>query len=435
VLFEIGSTILMGGLAGYSFLKYRGSSTNDADKIQRIFTNANWNTKGETIRLQRKRNIEGGVEYVYQLPLGFDRKRIEENKHILEDGLNVRSNVLDFSIKDFRDLRLNKDIVKQIQKLFKEKRDKKEIEIEFDGMLKIRVYNEQVTSRLEWSSSLISKGWLVPIGLSRRGMIYHDFDSNYFMIVAGAAGFGKSQFIKMLVTTLTMKQPENIKFHLIDLKGGLAFSRFKDLKQVADFGKDRDSALKILKNVQNTMNKIHDFLEKNGFEDVKEAGIKERHFVVIDEAADLTDKCQDIIEDIARRGRACGLRMIYATQYPTNETLRSQVRQNALARVCFKLKTNVASRAVLDEGGAEELPEIPGRAIYQTTSNKIVQTVFISNEQINKLIYPHVIHKGDNNGQKSSKTTENRKYSLNFEEVRLHDKKPASNSSQSQRRP
>jgi hypothetical protein len=46
----------MGGLAGYSFLKSRGSSTNDADKIQRIFTNANWNTKGETIRLQRKTN-------------------------------------------------------------------------------------------------------------------------------------------------------------------------------------------------------------------------------------------------------------------------------------------------------------------------------------------------------------------------------------------
>lgn len=431
MLFEIGSTLLMGGLASYSFLKSRGSGSNDAEKIQKIFTNASWNAKGETIRLQRKRKFEGGVEYVYQLPLGFDRKRIEDNKHILEDGLNVRSGVFDFRLTSLKELKINKDIVKQIQNLFKEKRSRKEIEIEFDGMLKIRVFNEQIKSKFDWNPSLIKEGWKVPIGMSRKEMIYHDFDSNYFMIVAGAAGFGKSQFIKMLITNLTLQRPNDVKFHLIDLKGGLAFSRFKNLKQVEDFGKDRDQAYEILKSVQNGMNHIHDYLESEGYEDVKEAGIKDRHFVIIDEAADLTDKCQDIIEDIARRGRACGLRMIYATQYPTNETLRSQVRQNALARVCFKLKTNVASRAVLDEGGAEELPEIPGRAIYQTSSNKLVQTFFISNEQIKKLIYPHVINKSkeDSDGQKGSQTAEDRKYSLNFEEVRLHDKKSATSNS------
>ncbi len=426
----------MGGLAGYSYLKSRGTGSNDADKMQKIFTNASWKTKGETIRLQRKRKIEGGVEYVYQLPLGFDRKKIEEHKHILEDGLNVRSVVLDFQLTDLKELRINKDLVKQIRKLFKEKRSKKEIEIEFDGMLRIKVYNKQLTSSLTWDSSIVGTGWRVPVGMSRKGMIYHDFDSNYFMIVAGAAGFGKSQIIKMLITTLTLQQPDNVRFHLIDLKGGLAFSRFKNLKQVEDFGKNQEQAYKILKSVQNGMNHIHDYLESEGYEDVKEAGIKERHFVIIDEAADLNDKCQDIIEDIARRGRACGLRMIYATQYPTNETLRSQVRQNALARVCFKLKTNVASRAVLDEGGAEELPEIPGRAIYQTSSNQLVQTVYISNEEIKQLIYPHVINKSqeDSDGQKSSKTTANRKHSLNFEEVRFHDKKSVAGSTQSKRR-
>lgn len=416
------TTIGAACLAGYSYLQVKssGPSVSDAQKIQKIFTNAGWASKrGETIRLHRRRKIKGGTEYVYQLPLGFDRSEIEKNIHILEDGLNVRSKI-DFTLSDLKDLKFDKTIIKQIQKLVNGKRVRKEVEIEFDGMLKVKIFTKPFPTEFDWNDSLITKGWKIPVGTNRQKIILHDFDSSYFMIVAGAAGFGKSQFIKMAITTLVLQQSENVKFHLIDLKGGLAFSRFKDMKQVVNFVKDRKDALQILKNVQKHMNETHDYLEREGFEDVKEAGIKERHFVIIDEAADLTDECQDIVEDIARRGRACGLRMIYATQYPTNETLRSQVRQNALARVCFKLKTNVASRAVLDESGAELLPEIPGRAIYQTVSNIIVQTPYMSNKQIKELIIPFM--KGDKNEQKtSSETTKNREYSFELEETELHD--------------
>lgn len=422
MIFEIGSTILMGSLAGYAYLKSRSVSSKDSDKIQRIFKNAGMTIresgKTETIRLQKRRRFDGGVEYVYQLPLGLSSKQIIDNKHVLEDGLNVRSNIFEFSLADLKELKFDKTIIQQIKKLLADKRKKKEIEIEFDGMLKIKVYNETLTADLMWDDAFIKGDWRIPVGQSRQKMIYHDFDNNYFMIVAGAAGFGKSQFLKMLITVLAMQQPENVIFHLIDLKGGLSFSRFKEMQQVKSFGKDQETALDILQNVQETMNQRHDFLESKGFEDVKEAKIKDRHFVIIDEAADLTDKCQDIVEDIARRGRACGLRMVYATQYPTNETLRSQVRQNALARVCFKLKTNVASRAVLDQGGAEELPEIPGRAIYQTVSNVIVQTPYMSNKQIKERIEPHITIKGRvDDGQKSSQTTTNRKHSIILEEI------------------
>jgi hypothetical protein len=407
-------------LAGYSYLNLKGGGATETQKIQQIFKNAGWQGKGgETIRLHRKRRIDNGVEYVYQLPLGFDRSKIEDNIHILEDGLNVRSKI-EFNLSDLKELKIDKTIVQQTQKLINGKRVRKEVEIEFDGMLKVKVFTKPFPTEFDWNDSLITKGWKIPVGTNRQKVIFHDFDSNYFMIVAGAAGFGKSQFIKMVITTLVLQQSENVKFHLIDLKGGLAFSRFKNLEQVVHFGKNRKDAVKILKNVQKHMNETHDYLEREGFEDVIEAGIKERHFVVIDEAADLTDEAQDIVQDIARRGRACGLRMIYATQYPTNETLRSQVRQNALSRVCFKLKTNVASRAVLDEGGAESLPEIPGRAIYQTVSNVVVQTPYMSNKQIKELTIPFI--KEEENEQKTSnETTKDRKYSFKFEETELHD--------------
>lgn len=57
---------------------------------------------------------------------------------------------------------------------------------------------------------------------------------------------------------------------------------------------------------------------------------------------------------------------------------------------CFKLKTSVQSGVVLDKNGAEELPiGIPGRGIYQTDHERIVQTPFIDNSFIDTIIKPH----------------------------------------------
>lgn len=419
MLFEIGSTLIMGGVAGYAFYKQKGLVSSDADKIQKIFNNAGLKIsegkETKTIRLLRRRKIEGGQEYVYQLPLGLSFNQIVDKKNVLEDGLNVRSETFTFRLSDLKKLKFDKTIIRQIKKMIRPVVSKKEIELEFDGCLKLKVYDSPLSTNIKWSDDYFGKGWKVPVGLNRQGIVYHNFDSDYFLIVAGTSGFGKSQIIKLIITTLTLQQPKNVHFHLIDLKGGLSFGRFRDMRQVKSFGVDQASALEILKNVQSGMNSHHEYLLESGYEDVKEAGLTDRHFVIIDEAADLTDECQDIVEDIARRGRACGLRMIYATQYPTNETLRSQVRQNALARICFKLKTNIASRAVLDQGGAEELPKIPGRAIYQTTDNMIIQTPYMSNKQISERIAPHIIIKGRK--EDDSKKTEGRRYTFEFEEL------------------
>src|SRR5690625_6590101 len=138
------------------------------------------------------------------------------------------------------------------------------------------------------------------------------------------------------------------------------------------------------------MNSKLDHLFEKGVKDVKRAGQKERDFIFIDEAADLDNASRDLVVDIARRGRSAGYRLIYATQYPTNETLPSQVRANIGARVCFRLETNTQSLAVLDEGGAEKLPELEGRAIFRRGKNHVVQTPYIEEKQISEIIKPHI---------------------------------------------
>ena len=427
MIFEVGSTMLMGGLAGYAFYKSKGLATNDAAKIQRIFNNAGMTIKEggrtETIRLQRKRRFEGGFEYVYQLPLGLSSKHIMDNKHVLEDGLNVRSNVFEFNLPDLKELKFDKTLVRQIKKLLAHKRKMKEIEIEFDGMLKIKVYNEPMNDKIAWSENLLVNGsWAVPVGYTRQGkLIKHDFDKSKHLIVAGTSGYGKSVMLKMLVATLISQQPDNVELSLIDLKGGASFQRYKECKQTKHYSRDPETAKEVLKAIQEDMNSSFLEIVDNGYEDVKEAGIKKRNFIIIDEAADLADykEAMKIITDIARRGRSAGYYLVFCTQNPTAEVISSQTKRNIISRLCYVVDTDTASRVVLDEGGANKLPAVPGRGIYKNgVKRSVVQTPLMTNSQIKEHIAPHINIRGrDDCGQKSSKATEDRKYSLEFEEL------------------
>ncbi|MFC4409427.1 FtsK/SpoIIIE domain-containing protein [Chungangia koreensis] len=423
MILEVGSTIVMAGIAGWAYLKQNGPATNDAEKIQRIFANTGMMVKEQgktkTIRLQKKRTVEGGTEYVYQLPLGMSSKQVQEAKHVLEDGLNVRHEYLEFNPSDLKNIRWNENVFPQIKQMIEPKKSKKEIDIDFDGMLKIRVYNEPLSDYLQWNDSYFSTGWRVPVGENRKGFIYHDFAKTPHIIVAGTTGFGKSQYLKMLVTSLITQQPNYVHLSLIDLKGGTAFQRFSNMQQVEYYGRNPVEARQILQTVQQNMNTMLEKIVESGFEDTREAGIKDRHFIIVDEAADMAQDgiCMDIVADIARRGRGAGYHLIYCTQYPTNETIPSQVRPNIGARVCFKLKTNIQSRAVLDEGGAEDLPEIRGRAIYQLNKNIIVQTPYMTNDEISDLIAPFMRKGGPHEQTIVSKTKSNRQHSLEFEEA------------------
>jgi hypothetical protein len=418
MLISIGSTLLMGYVASYSYLKSKGSPKSDATKIQRIFANAGWIGKedGEikTIRLRRKTKIEGGTEYVYQLPLGFDRKRVIDNVQILEDGLNVRQSK--FALSDFKKLQVNKNILKQLKKILNGKGSRKEIELDYDGMLIIRVFDSPMPEKIEWTDDFLKKNsWSVPVGAIRNKTIYHNFDKRKHLIVAGATGFGKSVAIKMIITSLIMSKPNDVTFSLIDLKGGVAFNRFKDCKQVKNYGRNNDEALEILKQVQQSMNAGYEKIVDGGFEDVTEAEINSRHFLIIDEAADLAgDKeAMEILTDIVRKGRGAGYYIIYTTQYPSAQAIPMQIKRNIPARLCYVLDSATASMTVLDGAGAEKLPEIPGRGIYKNVQQVILQTPFITNEQIKERIKVHIQVKGDIGNECSSiPSTEDRKHPL-----------------------
>lgn len=190
----------------------------------------------------------------------------------------------------------------------------------------------------------------VVIGRSEKGLVYHDFNKYTHMIIAGSIGYGKTNFIKTLISQL------DGEIVLIDLKGGFDYDHKETASNITE-------ARYELERVINKMRKLR----------------KDHIYVIIDEGGELLPpdhftkkeasdylECLTHISEIGRLGRAFKTHLIYATQYPTADILPRQVKQCCETRLCFRLPTEIASRVVLDEPGAEELPSgVRGLGLYK----------------------------------------------------------------------
>jgi DNA segregation ATPase FtsK/SpoIIIE, S-DNA-T family len=428
MIFEILSSSLLGALSLKAYLSKNGSG-NDSKKLQKTFALSGLNVKDGnqtyTAQLLKKKDFDWGTEYRYRIPQGRCFDDYLSKKKVIENTINSRS--VKVELKDLREMKFDRNIISNIKGLYTRKlTGRKEVELIDDGLLKVRVYNEPLSQSVEWTPDMLKPGsWAVSLGSNRDGMVYHDFDKSKHLIISGVPGSGKSVIMKLITTVLTLQNPEHVSFTLIDLKGGPAFSRFKNMQQVKEVGINNKDALRLLKDVQVDMERVYqEILVPKGFEDVKEAGIKERHFIVIDEAADLADDkiAVEILTDIVRKGRGSGHYVIYATQYPTVQTVASQIKRNIPARLTYVLDSTIASNAVLDGSGAENLPEIPGRGIYKNVKQTIIQSPYISNKCIDELISPFNIDKGglvQDEPKQSSPKQETRKRAFKLEETRL----------------
>jgi DNA segregation ATPase FtsK/SpoIIIE, S-DNA-T family len=431
MIFEVLTTAVMGGIAIHANLQKNGVG-NDSKKINRIFALSGLNVKDGkqtyTTQLIKKRNYEWGTEYRYRIPLGRSFEDYLAKQKTIESGINSRRVKIQF--KDLSELKLDRNIIQSIKGIYSKKlTERKEIELFYDGLLKIRVYNEPMPTKVDFTTD---KNWRIPFGISRmkNEMIYHDFDKIPHLALGGATRYGKSNLINCIINALIRQQPNNVKLHLIDLKGGIELSDYEYLQQTVSIAYEPEDALKTLENAYNMMKQKQVVLKRAGKKKVEDAGITERHFVIIDEVGelnpdeaidkeekDLKKQCQKYMSQIARLGAGLGFRQILATQYPTGDVIPRQCKQNSDAKLCFRVQSGTASRVVLDGEGAETLPEIKGRAIYQTADKKIIiQTPLITENIIQETINPYIVEKKEVNPIVERETRED---TVKFEKTRF----------------
>ena len=406
MIFEIITTSLMGGIALKAFIQKKGLATNDSGKIQRIISLSGLNVKDGkdtlTTQLIRKKSYEWGMEYKYRIPLGRSFDDYLTKQRILEDGLNNRRQRI--TMNDLKMLQLDENIIDNLKTLFNNKiTHKKELELSFDGLLTLRIYNEPLPTQVAFK---VGEGWEIPVGITRdkNTFRFHDFEKIPHMVLGGATRYGKSNFINSLIISLIQSNPIHTKLFLIDLKGGVELCDYENINQTLSIAYEPYEALITLQAAYDQMRAIQSKLRSMGKKNVQEAGIKERYFIVIDEVGELNpseaigkedkklkEECQTLMSQIARLGAGLGFRQILATQYPTGDVIPRQCKQNSDAKISFRVQSATASRVVLDETGAENLPQIKGRAIYQTADKReILQTPLMTSEIILNTLSPYI---------------------------------------------
>lgn len=392
--------ILLGGAVWLGAEKMK-KGYGDKQTLDRIFRKCGlyvkYAGKEDTPKLLRTSKKEAFTEYVYRLPEGLSFKDFERKHDVIEQSLNSTSESIVLS--DVQKLKISVDLPKQIKSIKKDKNRRKTIVMEYEKVLKLKVYHGTLKDRYDYDNLMLKdcKDWEVPIGMTLTGIIKHNMQKH--MIIAGATDYGKTNVAKLMITTLLERRPNDTILTLVDLKGGLAFSRFQGIPQLNGIADSIEKAIEVLSEVKDQVQGVFDYLKANGFEDVKEAGIAKRHFIFIDECAELASKgevdpeikklkveCENLMSFIARLGRASGFYIIYSTQYPTADVLSTQIKQQCDARVCLRVKNGYASEVVIDEYGAEKLPQIQGRAIYQTSENIVMQVPYVSNNYIEGVV-------------------------------------------------
>ncbi|WP_050613322.1 FtsK/SpoIIIE domain-containing protein [Bacillus testis] len=411
MIFEVLSSAVMGGLALQAHLSKNGAGS-DSKKLNKVFALAGLNVKDGTqtltAQLIRKKNYDWGTEYRYRIPLGRSPQDYVAKLKTIEAAINRREVKLQLKdLQSLKEIKLDKHFFSNFKSIYERKLlANKEVEISYDGLLKVRVYDYPMIREVHFQAA---ERWKVFFGITRQANeeIYHNFESIPHLALGGATRYGKSNLINVIINSLIRQQPENVKLHLVDLKGGVELCDYENIKQTVSIAYEPAEALAVLENAYNTMRSMQSKLRAAGKKNVAEAGIKERHFIIIDEVGELNpdeavDKeerqlkqaCQRYMSQIARLGAGLGFRLILATQYPTGDVIPRQCKQNSDAKLCFRVQSGAASRVVLDQDGAEMLPKIKGRAIFQTADKRIiVQTPLINSSVINETIAPYILDK------------------------------------------
>ncbi|MEO5608571.1 MAG: FtsK/SpoIIIE domain-containing protein [Ornithinibacter sp.] len=205
------------------------------------------------------------------------------------------------------------------------------------------------------------------------------------VLIGGTTGSGKSEFLRTLVTSLSLScPPEDLTFVLVDFKGGSAFGSCSALPQVVGLVTDLDDQLvdRALRSLGAELRRRERVFATAGARDLEdyqrrrgptEAPVP-RLVVVIDELRALVEELPDFVSGlirIAALGRSLGVHLVLATQRPAG-TITAEIQANVNLRIAFRVRDRADSVDVLDHPGAAAIPsDAPGRGLARDGDGEI----------------------------------------------------------------
>lgn len=238
-------------------------------------------------------------------------------------------------------------------------------------------------------------------------------------LIAGTTGSGKSVTIHNIVVSLLYRNsPEQLRFIMVDPKR-VELTLYDGIPHLlTPVITQPKKAMLALKWAVNEMERRYDILQAekvqniasyhdNVYRPAKEEWVKNGELeeeknnlpeplpyivVVMDELADLMHsyprELEALIVRLAQMSRAVGIHLMLATQRPSVNVITGTIKANIPTRIAMQVASQIDSRTILDQVGAEKLLG-QGDMLYLTgeLSKPVrLQSAFISEDELKKVI-------------------------------------------------
>ncbi len=221
------------------------------------------------------------------------------------------------------------------------------------------------------------------------------------ILVAGTTGSGKSGCINAILSSILLHaSPNECRLVLVDPKR-VELNHYENLPHLlTPVVTNPRLASNVLQNLIGEMENRYEVMGKARARNLAELNKTRRksgenplpHILcVIDELADLMMVAPAEVEDsiirLAQKSRAVGIHLVLATQRPSTDVITGTIKVNIPARIAFAVASQVDSRVILDQGGAETLLG-QGDMLFRpigTSKLQRIQGAFLTEDEIARL--------------------------------------------------
>jgi S-DNA-T family DNA segregation ATPase FtsK/SpoIIIE len=222
------------------------------------------------------------------------------------------------------------------------------------------------------------------------------------ILIAGTTGSGKSGCVNAILSSMLLhSSPNELRLVLVDPKQ-VELNHYDSVPHLlTPVVTSPRVAANVLENLIGEMESRYSVMgearargleELNKIRRAKGEAPLPYILCVIDELADLMmvapGEVEDAIIRLAQKSRAVGIHLILATQRPSTDIITGTIKVNIPARIAFAVASQIDSRVILDQGGAESLLGQGDMLFRPVGSSKLqrVQGAFITEDEIAKIV-------------------------------------------------
>ena len=347
-------------------------------------------------------NVEGNARIIRETFQNF-------NIEVEMEGANIGPRVTQYTLKPPTGVKLTKitalennlalDLAATSIRMEAPIPGKRAVGIEVPNIKGATVRLSSILQARDWTDEKSPLAFAIGKDIGGRAVVA-DLAKMPHLLVAGQTGSGKSVMINDILTSLLYRNtPSELKLILVDPKT-VELTPYNDIPHLlTPVITEPEKCISALKWAVAEMERRYRTLAE-----VKKRNIGEYNalkteegmpyiVIVIDELADLmmmaARDVEALIVRIAQKARAVGIHLILATQRPSVDVITGLIKANVPARIAFTTASQVDSRTIIDQMGAEKLL---GRGdMLLLTSDmpkpKRVQAAFISDDETVKVTH------------------------------------------------